>query len=74
MSLTDRIAGLMGQARADLSELVAIRSVADPRQYPPEECLRAANWVVDHFAEVGFTGLTLHETSDGSRAVYGERR
>jgi acetylornithine deacetylase/succinyl-diaminopimelate desuccinylase-like protein len=29
--------------------------------------------VVDHFAEVGFTNLGLHETSDGSRAVYGER-
>jgi acetylornithine deacetylase/succinyl-diaminopimelate desuccinylase-like protein len=74
MGLADRIAGLMGRARTDLSELVAIRSVADPRQYPPEECLRAANWVADHFAEVGFTGLTLYETSDGSRAVYGERR
>ncbi|MBW6433627.1 dipeptidase [Actinoplanes hulinensis] len=63
----------MGRARTDLGELVAIPSVADPRQYPPEECLRAANWVVDRFAEAGFTGLGLHETSDGSRAVFGVR-
>jgi acetylornithine deacetylase/succinyl-diaminopimelate desuccinylase-like protein len=73
MSLADRIAGLMGQARTDLSELVAIPSVADPRQYPPEECAKAANWVVERFAEVGFTDLSLRETSDGSRAVYGVR-
>ncbi|GIE40783.1 dipeptidase [Actinoplanes lobatus] len=63
----------MGRARTDLGELVAIPSVADPRQYPPQECLRAANWVVDRFAEAGFTGLGLHETSDGSKAVFGVR-
>ncbi|MEU4423297.1 dipeptidase [Actinoplanes sp. NPDC024001] len=73
MSLADRIAGLMGQARIDLAELVAIPSVADPRQYPPEECTKAANWVVEHFAEVGFTDLGLRETSDGSKAVFGVR-
>ena len=33
VDLRERIASLMGQARA---ELVAIRSVADARQYPPE--------------------------------------
>ena len=31
--LRERIAGLMGQARAELAELVAIPSVADPRQF-----------------------------------------
>ncbi|XVU30010.1 dipeptidase [Actinoplanes sp. CA-054009] len=64
---------LMGRARTDLAELVSIRSVADPRQYPASECARAAQWVVDNFAEVGFTDLALEETSDGSRAVYGVR-
>ncbi|MEU8816624.1 dipeptidase [Actinoplanes sp. NPDC048796] len=64
---------LMGRARTDLAELVSIRSVADPRQYPASECARAAQWVVDNFAEVGFTDLALKETSDGSRAVYGVR-
>jgi acetylornithine deacetylase/succinyl-diaminopimelate desuccinylase-like protein len=73
MSLADRVNALMSQARTDLSELVAIPSVADPRQYPPEECTKAANWVVQHFEEVGFTDLSLRETSDGSRAVYGVR-
>ncbi|WP_308285378.1 dipeptidase [Actinoplanes hulinensis] len=71
--MREKIDSLMGRARTDLGELVAIPSVADPRQYPPEECLRAANWVVDRFAEAGFTGLGLHETSDGSRAVFGVR-
>jgi acetylornithine deacetylase/succinyl-diaminopimelate desuccinylase-like protein len=73
MELRDRIAGLMPQARAELAELVAIRSVADPRQFPPEECARAAGWVLDKFAEVGFADLRLEETADGSQAVYGAR-
>lgn len=73
MELRDRIAGLMGQARGELADLVAIRSVADPRQYPPEECMRAARWVLDKFEQVGFVDLRLEETIDGSSAVYGER-
>jgi acetylornithine deacetylase/succinyl-diaminopimelate desuccinylase-like protein len=71
--MRDRIDALMGRARADLAELVAIPSVADPRQYPPAACLEAANWVVDRFAEVGFTDLGLRPTSDGSNAVFGVR-
>ena len=39
MSLADRVGDLMGRARADLADLVAIPSVADPRQYPAENCL-----------------------------------
>jgi hypothetical protein len=42
MDLRERIASLMGRVRPELAELVAIRSVADPRQFPPEECARAA--------------------------------
>ena len=42
MELRERVAGLMPQARDELGELVAIRSVADPRQFPPEECVAAA--------------------------------
>lgn len=64
---------LMPRARADLTELVAIPSVADPRQYPPEECARAAQWVLDAFAERGFTDAHLEETPDGSMAVVGSR-
>src|SRR4029450_11038699 len=73
MELRERVAGLIPQPRDELSELVAIRSVADPRQFPPEECAAAAQWVLDKFAGVGFTDLRLEETADGSRAGYGAR-
>ena len=63
----------MPQVKTELAELVALRSVADPRQYPPQECHKAAQWVLDKFAGVGFTGLRLAETADGSTAVYGSR-
>src|SRR5689334_17091892 len=71
--LRERIAGLMGQVRAELAELVAIPSVADPRQFPTEECARAARWVRDAFAGVGFSNAWLAEMSDGSQAVLGSR-
>jgi cysteinylglycine-S-conjugate dipeptidase len=69
--LRDAVHGLMGRAKDDLSELVAFRSVADPKQYPPEECERAAQWVVDAFTEVGLQDVTSSPTSDGSLAVHG---
>jgi acetylornithine deacetylase/succinyl-diaminopimelate desuccinylase-like protein len=72
--LRERIASLMGQAHAELAELVAIPSVADPRQFPPEECARAARWVRDAFAGAGFADAWLAEMSDGSQAVLGSRR
>ncbi|MFJ7968802.1 dipeptidase [Streptomyces sp. NPDC096324] len=71
--LAQRIAELMGRARTDLAELVAIPSVADPRQYPPEECRRAAQWVADAFTEAGLHDVHLAETPDGSHAVIGHR-
>jgi cysteinylglycine-S-conjugate dipeptidase len=73
MDLRDRVASLMGRVRAELTELVAVRSVADPRQYPPEECARAAQWVRDAFAGVGFPDARLAEMADGSQAVLGSR-
>src|SRR5690242_14503596 len=73
MDLRERIASLMSQVRPDLAELVAIRSVADPRQFPPEECARAARWVLDALAEVGFSDARLAEMADGSQAVLGTR-
>ena len=74
MDLRERTASLMGQARAELAELVAIPSVADPRQFPPEECARAARWVRDAFAGAGFADAWLAEMSDGSQAVLGSRQ
>jgi acetylornithine deacetylase/succinyl-diaminopimelate desuccinylase-like protein len=72
--LKHRVGELMPRTKADLAELVAIPSVADPRQYPPEECHRAAQWVADSFAELGFDDVQLADTADGSKAVIGHRR
>ncbi|NEW38807.1 dipeptidase [Nocardia cyriacigeorgica] len=71
--LRKRVAEQMPQARADLAQLVALKSVADPRQFPPEECERTAHWVADAFAAVGLTRVGLHETPDGSKAVIASR-
>src|SRR5687767_6907784 len=73
VDLRARVAGLMPRTREELSELVAIRSVADPRQFPPEECLQAATWVADRFAGSGFDDIRLEKTPDGSSAVIGSR-
>jgi acetylornithine deacetylase/succinyl-diaminopimelate desuccinylase-like protein len=71
--LATRVAALMPQAKKELAELVAMRSVADPRQFPPEECDRAAQWVLERFAALGFADARLARTSDGSNAVVGSR-
>ena len=52
----------MGRAKDDLAELVAFQSVADPKQYPPEECRAAADWVVDAFTDTGFTDMAKSPT------------
>jgi acetylornithine deacetylase/succinyl-diaminopimelate desuccinylase-like protein len=69
--LREAINGLMGRAKKDLAELVAFKSVADPKQYPQEECDQAAQWVVDAFTEVGVQEVALSPTPDGSSAVHG---
>jgi len=61
----------MDRAKADLAELVAFRSVADAKQYPPEECDKAAQWVVDAFTEAGLQDVAASPTPDGSKAVHG---
>ncbi|MBB5913177.1 acetylornithine deacetylase/succinyl-diaminopimelate desuccinylase-like protein [Nocardia transvalensis] len=68
-ALRAEVRSLMPRAKADLTELVSYRSVADPRQFPAEDCERAAQWVADAFREVGLTDAGLHETPDGSKAV-----
>jgi cysteinylglycine-S-conjugate dipeptidase len=69
-----KVRQLMPRAQQELAELVAIPSVADPRQYPPEECQRAAQWVLDAFAEAGVGEMRLERTPDGSDAVVGQVR
>jgi acetylornithine deacetylase/succinyl-diaminopimelate desuccinylase-like protein len=71
MELRDTVKGLMGRAKDDLAELVSFRSVADPKQYPPEECEKAAQWVIDAFTEVGLQDVTASPTPDGSKCVHG---
>jgi cysteinylglycine-S-conjugate dipeptidase len=71
VELRDTVRGLMGRAKDDLAELVAFRSVADAKQYPPEECEKAARWVVDAFADVGLQDVKMSPTADGSMAVHG---
>jgi len=72
-TLRTRVHKLMPQAREDLAQLVAFRSVADPKQFPPDECEHAAAWVVDAFRGLGFGDVALHPTPDGSKAVVGHR-
>jgi acetylornithine deacetylase/succinyl-diaminopimelate desuccinylase-like protein len=71
--LKARIDGLMPAAWRDLAELVAIRSVADPSHFPPEECHRAADWLQGAFSEAGLNEVSVHDTADGSKAVLGHR-
>jgi cysteinylglycine-S-conjugate dipeptidase len=70
-ALRDRIHALMPDARSDLAELVACKSVADPRQFPASECLRAAQLVIDKFTAAGMQEVHLEDTPDGHPAVYG---
>ncbi|MFL6120133.1 dipeptidase [Actinophytocola sp.] len=70
-SLRGVVASLMSQARADLAELVAIRSVANHDVEPPEECAKAARWLIDRFTEAGLSEVTAALTPDGSRCVHG---
>lgn len=69
--LRDAVKGLMGEAKSDLAELVSYRSVADPAQQPPEECEKAASWIVEKFREIGFSDIGTSETSDGSHCIHG---
>jgi acetylornithine deacetylase/succinyl-diaminopimelate desuccinylase-like protein len=70
--LRERVNALMPRARDDLAELVACKSVADPRQFPASECLEAAQLVIDKFADAGLRDTRLEETPDGHPAVYGQ--
>ncbi|MFZ2175972.1 MAG: dipeptidase [Rhodococcus sp. (in: high G+C Gram-positive bacteria)] len=71
--IRSRVDELMPTAREELAALVAMRSVADPRQFPPDECRRAAEWVKDAFVSAGVGHVELVDTSDGSAAVVGHQ-
>ncbi|MEU0087423.1 dipeptidase [Streptomyces sp. NPDC006274] len=69
--IAETVASLMPRAEAELRELVAFRSVADPAQFPKSECEAAAAWVADALRAEGFTDVAVLDTPDGTQSVYG---
>ncbi|WP_327174117.1 dipeptidase [Streptomyces sp. NBC_01335] len=69
--IPETVASLMPRAKAELSELVAFQSVADPAQFPKSECEAAAGWVADALTAEGFQDVALLDTPDGTQSVYG---
>ncbi|WP_030694263.1 dipeptidase [Streptomyces globisporus] len=70
-ALRERVRALMPRAKEDLTALVAMRSVADPRQFPPEECAKTADFLVRVFTEAGLRDMRRVTTPDGTDAVVG---
>ncbi|GAB17456.1 peptidase M20 family protein [Gordonia effusa NBRC 100432] len=70
-ALRARVRDLMPRAKADLTEMVACRSVHNPEQSPPAECEKMVDWLRKAFGDLGFADVEAHETSDGSKAVTG---
>ncbi|MCM3810448.1 dipeptidase [Streptomyces sp. DR7-3] len=68
--LAATVAALQPRARAELAELVAFKSVADPAQFPRSECEAAAGWVADALRAEGFEEVALLDTPDGTQSVY----
>ncbi|MFE2046294.1 dipeptidase [Streptomyces sp. NPDC059477] len=69
--VAETVASLMPRAKAELTELVAFRSVADFDQFPRSESEGAARWVADALSAEGFQDVALLDTPDGTQSVYG---
>ncbi|MFE0172807.1 dipeptidase [Streptomyces sp. NPDC059002] len=69
--IAETVASLMPKAKAELTELVAFKSVADFEQFPRSESEAAANWVADALRTEGFEDVALLDTPDGTQSVYG---
>ncbi|MGW7368686.1 M20/M25/M40 family metallo-hydrolase [Streptomyces sp. NPDC054841] len=69
--IAETVAALMPRAKAELTELVAFHSVADPAVAPRSECEAAAEWVAGALRAEGFQDVALLDTPDGSQSVYG---
>ncbi|MFI8929383.1 dipeptidase [Streptomyces sp. NPDC053474] len=69
--IAETVAALMPRAKAELTELVAFKSVADFEQYPKSESEAAARWVADALRTEGFEDVALLDTPDGTQSVYG---
>ena len=69
--VAETVASLLPRAKAELTELVAFRSVADFDQFPRSESEGAANWIVTALSAEGFTDVAVLDTPDGTQSVYG---
>ncbi|MGI5192418.1 dipeptidase [Streptomyces sp. CA-288835] len=69
--VAETVASLMPRAKAELTELVAFKSVADFDQFPRSESEGAANWVAEALRSEGFQDVALLDTPDGTQSVYG---
>jgi acetylornithine deacetylase/succinyl-diaminopimelate desuccinylase-like protein len=69
--VAETVASLMPRAKAELTELVAFRSVADFDQFPRSESEGAAQWIADAVRAEGFEDVALLDTPDGTQSVYG---
>ncbi|HEY5879009.1 MAG TPA: M20/M25/M40 family metallo-hydrolase, partial [Nakamurella sp.] len=73
MTLRERVAELMPQARTDLAEMVTFRSVHDAAQFPVSGCHDMVDWLLGAFSAAGLSDVAAHVTADGSKAVTGIR-
>ncbi|QHA03056.1 M20/M25/M40 family metallo-hydrolase [Streptomyces broussonetiae] len=69
--VAETVASLLPRAKAELTELVAFKSVADFAQFPRSESEAAARWIVDALTAEGFVDVALLDTPDGTQSVYG---
>ncbi|MEV6701492.1 dipeptidase [Streptomyces sp. NPDC051453] len=69
--IAETVASLMPEARTELAELVAFKSVADFDQFPKSESEGAASWVAHALRAEGFQDVALLDTPDGTQSVYG---
>jgi acetylornithine deacetylase/succinyl-diaminopimelate desuccinylase-like protein len=69
--VAETVASLMPRAKAELTELVAFRSVADFAQFPKSESEAAARWITEALTAEGFVDVSLLDTPDGTQSVYG---
>ena len=70
-ALRDKIKALMPQAKRDLAQMVAFRSVHDAAQFPPAECAGMVDWLLTAFTAAGLQDVRGYDTPDGSVAVCG---
>lgn len=70
-SLRDEVRAHMPRARDDLARMVSFKSVHDAAQFPPEECTKMVDWLLEAFTDVGLEDVRGYDTPDGSVAVCG---